>query len=230
MTRKDFDSIPSLAPFNPLDKRNLGQSVFVALTQQPFVPMVDIKPFKGAGVYAVYYTGSDVLYKGIEPVYANQERPIYVGKAVPTGARKGNLGLDAEPGLVLYNRLKEHSESIIAADNLRIEDFRCRFLAVDDIWIPLAESLLITTYSPLWNVIIEGFGNHDPGKGRVNQQKSVWDVLHPGRTWATKLRDNNLTELVIRRKIQDWSVNQKRSLSSKVLEKDSTIGKQNSTE
>ncbi len=42
-------------------------------------------------------------------------------------------------------------------------------------------------YNPLWNSHIDGFGNHDPGKGRYEQAKSEWDVLHPGRVWADRL-------------------------------------------
>jgi len=34
--------------------------------------------------------------------------------------------------------------------------------------------------------LIDGFGNHDPGKGRYEQAKSDWDVCHPGRSWADK--------------------------------------------
>jgi hypothetical protein len=63
-------------------------------------------------------------------------------------------------------------------------------LVVDDIWISLGESLLIEKFSPIWNTILVGFGNHDPGKGRYNQQRSPWDTLHPGRTWADKLQPN----------------------------------------
>ena len=91
---------------------------------------------------------------------------------------------------MLYRRLIEHAESVEQAENLAAEDFYCRYLAVDDIWIPLAESLLIEMLSPVWNVLIDGFGNHDPGKGRYNQQRSAWDVLHPGRPWAGKLQPN----------------------------------------
>lgn len=116
------------------------------------------------------------------------EAPIYVGKAVPAGARKGGFGLDKPAGKVLHKRLTEHAESIQGTKNLNLEDFACRYLVVDDIWIPLGESLLIEMFSPLWNMIIDGFGNHDPGKGRYNQQKSPWDVLHPGRHWAEKLQ------------------------------------------
>jgi hypothetical protein len=47
-------------------------------------------------------------------------------------------------GNVLFRRLKEHAESIRSAQNLDIKDFYCRFLVVDDIWIPLGESLVIS--------------------------------------------------------------------------------------
>ena len=36
-------------------------------------------------------------------------------------------------------------------------------------------------------MVVDGFGNHDPGSGRYNQAKSEWDVLHPGRPWIKKL-------------------------------------------
>ena len=114
--------------------------------------------------------------------------PIYVGEAVPPGARKGGFGLDALSGNVLFRRLSEHADSISKASNLDISDFHCRYLVVDDIWIPLGEALLIQMFDPIWNKVIDGFGNHDPGRGRYNQQRSAWDVLHPGRPWAKKLR------------------------------------------
>lgn len=116
------------------------------------------------------------------------ETPIYVGKAVPAGARKGGFGLDVAPGTVLFSRLAEHADSIRQAENLDLADFRCRYLVVDDIWIPLGESRLIQMFSPVWNCIIDGFGNHDPGKGHHQGQVPTWDVLHPGRAWAGKLQ------------------------------------------
>jgi len=145
----------------------------------------------GAGVYAIYYSGSFLAYKSIS-LRAKRERetPIYVGKAVPAGARKGAYGLDVRAGAVLYGRLSEHAESIRQAENLDIGHFSCRYLVVDDIWIPLGESLLIQTFSPIWNRVIDGFGNHDPGKGRHQGQMPQWDVIHPGRRWAARLRPN----------------------------------------
>ncbi len=101
-------------------------------------------------------------------------------------------------------RLKEHAQSIRLAQNLEIDDFTCRFLAVDEIWIPLTESLLISTYAPLWNVIVDGFGNHDPGSGRYKQQKSQWDALHPGREWAEKLQENATPKEELIRRVQTY--------------------------
>jgi len=180
--------------YNPLDKRNLGVSVADALLAKPLGPLPPEEPFIGAGVYAVYYTGNFPAYRAISLKSKPQrETPIYVGKAVPAGARKGGFGLDVAPGTVLYNRLAEHAESIRQAKNLDPADFVCRYLVVDDIWIPLGESLLIQTYSPVWNHLIDGFGNHDPGKGRHQGQMPSWDVLHPGRSWATRLQENKRT-------------------------------------
>lgn len=51
------------------------------------------------------------------------KQPIYVGKAVPAGARKGGFGLGANPGKVLFRRLNEHAESIRATKNLKLDDF-----------------------------------------------------------------------------------------------------------
>ena len=192
MSEKD---IPILAPFNPLDKRNLAESVTDAMLARPVEPLPP-KPFVGAGIYAIYYVGSFPLYDKIACRNAKGafQQPIYVGKAVPAGARKGGFGLGAEPGQALYNRLCDHAKSIAEAKNLETDAFFCRYLAVDDIWIPLAESLLIERFAPLWNRILDGFGNHDPGKGRYNQQKSPWDTLHPGRSWAERLQPNTVGE------------------------------------
>jgi hypothetical protein len=174
-------------PFNPLDKTNLGRGVADALLVQPVV-VLPPPELVGAGIYVIYYEGDFDLYEEIAKANRNGAYlwPIYVGKAVPAGARKGGFGLGANPGLVLYKRLAEHADSINCATNLDLADFKCRFLVVEDIWIPLAESLLIEMFAPVWNRKIEGFGIHDPGGGRRGQRRSAWDELHPGRSWATK--------------------------------------------
>jgi hypothetical protein len=187
-------------PFNPLHKKHLGLSVAEAMLAKPVEPLPPKKAFEGAGIYAIYYTGDFSAYKLIADKNTNNKFgcPIYVGKAVPAGARKGGFGLDAPPGLVLYQRLCEHTKSIEQTQNLKLKDFRCRYLTVDDIWIPLGESLLIEMFAPLWNRSLDGFGIHDPGSGRYNQKVSSWDILHPGRSWAPKLKPGRTAEEIMR--------------------------------
>lgn len=159
--------IRKLKTYNPLAKRELGASVAKSLLEQPITALPPGDVFEGAGIYAIYYTGDFPAYDFIRE--ANEggkwELPIYVGKAVPKGARKGGFGLDIAPGTVLYSRLREHAETL-AGVNLSLKDFACRYLAVEDIWIPLGENLLIEMFQPLWNSVLDGFGNHDPGRGR----------------------------------------------------------------
>lgn len=52
--------------------------------------------------------------------------------------------------------------------------------------ISTIEAALIKLNQPLWNVVVDGFGNHDPGRGRYEQAKSDWYVIHPGRLWADR--------------------------------------------
>lgn len=93
--------------------------------------------------------------------------PIYIGKAIPSGGRKGlaDPKISAK-GKKLFERLEIHRKSIEAAENLKLSDFCCRYLVVDDVWIPLGESLLIQRHRPIWNSLIDGFGNNTPGKYR----------------------------------------------------------------
>jgi hypothetical protein len=180
--------IPVYKPFNPLDKRHLGESVATALLDSEDISLPPFA-FVGAGVYALYYIGNFPAYRVLSDVNrAGCICPIYVGKAVPDGSRKGGLGDDVDPGMALYKRLNDHAKSVNSATNLDISDFRCKFLAVDDIWIPLTESLLIERFKPVWNRVLDGFGNHDPGSGRHSGKMPPWDCLHPGRPWAERLQ------------------------------------------
>ena len=197
-----------IIPFNPLDKANLGASVAEALLARPAVQMAALSEFSGAGIYAIYYSGAFAAYKPIAKLNAgNSHRmPIYVGKAVPAGSRKGGV-LENLPTKALFKRLSEHAESIHSTSNLRIDDFACRHLVVDDIWIPLGESLLIAWFSPLWNSLIDGFGNHDPGSGRRASMRPRWDVLHPGREWALKCRERKEDPRDIEREVKNFLAN-----------------------
>lgn len=200
---------PAPKPFNPLDKKHLGESVAEAMLEG-LVHSLPPEPFIGAGIYAIYYTGDFAPYKLMAEANRNDQFqwPIYVGKAVPPGARKGGFGLGADPGMALFKRLSEHYESVSAAQNLNQDDFYCRYLVVDDIWIPLAESLLIERFQPVWNRVLDGFGNHDPGKGRYEQQRSPWDELHPGRAWAEKLNVAACSSEVWSERVVEFLLNQ----------------------
>lgn len=169
--------------YNPLDKRNLAISLGNAFLLQPILFFPSIR-FEGAGVYGIYYLGLHKPYDLYEPIKATDLTnpnaiPIYIGRSVSSGARKGKKSFDDPPGSVLYNRLRIHFGSIDQATNLDIQDFLCRYLIVDEIWVPLAESLLITTFAPVWNQAIDGFGIKTPDAGRGMQKRSEWDVLHP---------------------------------------------------
>ena len=175
------------------------------MLEQPAQPLSMLTQFVGVGIYAIYYTGDFPAYAQLAA--RNREgqfcAPIYVGKAVPKGARKGG-GVGEVNSRALYDRLRDHAESIIAATNLNIDDFHCRFLVVDDIWIPLGESLLIAKFTPVWNALVDGFGNHDPGKGRYVGLRPRWDVLHPGRNWADKCSVRAETQEEISRDVQNF--------------------------
>ena len=196
-----------MIPFNPLDTKIIGASVADALLVRDATPLAKLTSFRGAGIYAIYYSGPFLGYAALaalnREVPERPRAPIYVGKAVPAGARKGTFNDDAAHTKVLYSRLTEHAESI-KATQLDIGDFRCRYLVVEDIWIPLAESLLIAKFSPLWNSLIDGFGNHDPGKGRYGGMMPRWDVLHPGRSWAAKCQLRPETQIAIERDVKTF--------------------------
>lgn len=205
------------APYNPLDKTNLGESVAEALLAQPLSDLPPTKKFVGAGIYAIYYFGSHSDYFPIVELGKEIDRdiPLYVGKAIPSGARKGNWGSDVPTGSVLYKRLCEHAESIRQANNLELNNFRCKYLLVDDIWIPLGEALLIQWFSPVWNRHIEGFGNHDPGRGRKGQEASLWDSFHPGRSWAAKLPPSGKDIVAVRSSLKEHFEHLSRKLRDK---------------
>lgn len=117
-----------IEPYNPLDKRNLGASVAAAMLAAS-IHTLPPEPFIGAGVYAIYYRGDFSPYQRLAALNKdNFNVPIYVGKAVPAGARKGGLGMNADHGPALYNRLSEHYSSLSKAANLNEADFVCRYL------------------------------------------------------------------------------------------------------
>jgi hypothetical protein len=172
-----------------LAQESLAESIVQRLMRDEPVQLARIERFEGAGVYAIYYVGDFPAYKVVrdQNVDGAWALPIYVGKAVPKGGRQGiDVGKDVN-NTAVWTRLRQHAASVEAAENLDITDFYARWLIVDDIWIALGESALLDKTRPVWNVMVDGFGNHDPGKGRHKGLAPQWDTLHPGRAWATKL-------------------------------------------
>ena len=116
-------------------------------------------------MYAIYYRGEFPAYRHLaEANRAECRQPIYVGRSQPKGGRKGGLrNVPVATGTALALRLRKHAASIRSAPALDLKDFRFRYLVLDEIWVPLGENILIETFQPVWNVVVDGFGNHDPG-------------------------------------------------------------------
>ena len=180
----------AIDPYNPLEKRNLAESIQRRILRSQPAPLAsqDARASTGgAGVYALYYIGSFAPYMPIAASNRNNQwrLPIYVGKAIPSGQRVGS-GIESAltATRALSSRLRRHATSIEEVDNLEISDFWFRHLVVDDVFIPLGEAMLIETFQPLWNVEIAGFGSNPTGGPRAGQATSRWDTLHPGRGGA----------------------------------------------
>ena len=187
------------APYDPLDYDNLAHSVVRALLKTSPTELPPAEDFAGSGVYALYYRGELPFYSRV----AGRESgtPIYVGKAVPKGGRTGNTKKNPAAGKELYKRLREHAKSIRQVDNLALSEFRCRYLVVVPVWINPAERFLLEHFRPIWNTVIDGFGNQDPGKGRRNMRRPRWDIVHPGRSWAAKLKPEESMEQIVKQLI-----------------------------
>ena len=178
-------------PYNPLSMSEIGESIVRALIERPCVPLPEMEDVLGAGIYALYYRGDFAHYEPIaEPDCVT---PIYVGSAEPPGAQVEN----APAGPELRNRLREHRNSIADAENLDVDDFRCRYLVVDDIWITLGNRVLTQRFQPVWNSVATGFAQHNPGASRYGGLRSDWDEIHPGRPWRDEMNENRTAEAVL---------------------------------
>lgn len=183
--------------FDPADPDTAGRLVAAALLAQPRVSLSLIPRTYGAGVYAIYYNGEYPAYLPI----SRTESPIYVGKADPAS---GSSKTPRDQGEKLYGRLADHrkmirtvaayaiSERIVPALNL--DDFECRYLVTATNAQIFAERHLIGLFRPVWNRetgVCWGISKHGDTEGR-NNDRSPWDVLHPGRKWAMaeKLEDS----------------------------------------
>lgn len=170
--------LPS-AFFDPSEPRLIGHFVALALISQERYPLESITPFYGSGVYAIYYNGPAGIYGPI----SKTETPIYVGKADPPIGAKTVTQQETK----LFSRLSEHRKNIDKVQGIELSDFECRALAVQSGYQAAAENHLIRLFWPIWNnetKVLFGIGKHgDAATTRANN-KSPWDTIHPGRTWA----------------------------------------------
>ncbi|MEF2277749.1 Eco29kI family restriction endonuclease [Deinococcus sp. YIM 134068] len=180
---------------------NLEADLLAFYEAQEVYPLRHLEQMRGElglllGAYALFYTGPFDLYAPV--VAANQQgfiQPLYIGKAVPKGDRTGESAKKAVLENSLHKRLYEHTRSISQAENLDVADFSFRVVPTTLHLSAWVESVLISQFVPAWNRHIDGFGNHDPGSGRYNQRRSVWDQIHPGRSWASRMANLALYDL-----------------------------------
>jgi len=171
-------------PYDPLKLENLARSIEIKLLEMEPAHISGLHPMFGAGIYAIYYVGDHELYK---PIADGRTTPIYVGKAVYPGGRKG-LAAREDDLAPLWKRIDEHRVSLACAGDLDVDDFRVRYLVAVDFFVSLAEQLMIRQFRPVWNTLVDGFGNHAPGGNRADGARPPWDELHPGRPWSTPER------------------------------------------
>ena len=75
------DDIPSPIPFNPLDKRHLGESVAAAMLKTDIHNLPPEK-FKGAGIYAIYYIGDFEAYSELSATNRDGQFAPHVRDAI----------------------------------------------------------------------------------------------------------------------------------------------------
>lgn len=186
--------------FDPSNPKVVGRFVALALVAQERLPLADVQPFYGSGVYAIYYRGRFGLYGAL----SGTETPLYVGQAAPSDR---NARTASGQGPRLSARLAEHRKNIAkATTTLDLADFDYRALVVQSGWETAAEDYLIHLFRPLWNNetgILYGLGKHgDAATTRANK-RAPWDTAHPGRGWAAAtLEDAKSTDQIEREVVE----------------------------
>jgi hypothetical protein len=185
--------------FDPLAVENVGVTLAVELLEQSLSTMPPQTPFNGAGVYALYYCGKNKAYNALCKLDGGRFKyPIYIGKAAGESAKQG-FNPHGSGKTKLYDRIVQHAESIDEVKNLELDDFRCRYLVLNDAYIALAESVMIRLFRPPWNGM--SFGSKVVGKHRMTGTPGLWDALHPGRGGrpAGSARAGQAAELIAKR-------------------------------
>ncbi len=162
---------------DPTDPKTTGMLIGRLLEEVEPVRFEGLGMFYGSGVYALYYCGAFPAYRAIRGTSV----PIYVGKADPSNPKAKT---PKEQGPRICARLNEHVKTIRSVENLCLGDLSCRYLVIQSGWQKAAEDYLIHAYKPVWNneiAVCSGIGKHGD---TARRERSDWDVLHPGRSWA----------------------------------------------
>lgn len=189
--------------FNPF-KENVRDLLVSTFEKQSLLGLPPTSVDMGCGVYALYYKGP---HKAYSPLVKSKKYPIYVGKAVVPGGRKGGGDVKKAVSNFVIRRLREHAKTIKSSASLDLKDFECRWLLVVPEFTNAAEAILIDHYKPIWNKFISGFGIHHPGGGRLKQARSDWDMLHPGRSFAANLPEGRAADLIEKSLIEHFKIN-----------------------
>ena len=70
--------------------------------------------------------------------------------------------------------------------------------------ISAVEAALIAEYTPLWNAVIDGFGNNPPGDKRMGGIVPKWHILHKGVKWASQMTGHRANVRSIQKSVMDY--------------------------
>ena len=196
------DQVVDPQTFHSQDFERIINEAIEFLEHSPLHILPITEKFKWSGVYCLYYEGPFDLYSGYS---FDNPRPIYIGKSVPPGWQKARAKV-SKVNYQLFRRLNDHCKSIELAENLNLDDFRCRYMILEPSLISTVESAMINKHKSLWNCFLTGFGNHDQGRSRRGQKKPAWDHLHSGRVWSS-LMNSDLDIEQVRREIIEFEGN-----------------------
>ena len=77
--------------YDPLTWENLMAGLVAHFERQPRMSLTAVDTVRGPGIYVLFYNGT---YSAYAPI-SGTLKPIYAGKAVPEGARKGTVKKNA---------------------------------------------------------------------------------------------------------------------------------------
>jgi len=181
-------------PINLEIRRNIGPRIVNALLKSPERPLAiamgTLEGVKARGMFTLYPRGDFPDF----PAYRGYVNASLRGCRVPIF-----VGTASGP---LYRRLERWYNILDEVDNLTPEQFTCRYLLLDKLYLPEGKEEVRRQFMPLWNVYLKGHGNNDLGITHGAQERSRFDTVHPGRS-GTRGRSRKETPRQIELKITE---------------------------